>query len=260
MNDKLFLDSNEFIDLLGMRQLIKLIIMKTNFILAIVLLLLCNNSFSQSLGISYKQQISGKKIINKESGVPIDDSDLQQIINKNPNIIFEPIIDKYGEIDYFEVDPENKNSVYGRDISKRTPLGEQFPPFVMKSIKNKMLDSDKLKGKIVLLQFQLLFMEPFFRETTLRDFNDLVSEFKQIIDIQAIVVTESSKNEIPNHIATNNYNFEIVADGRNFNHKYLVSSIPTIVLIDKNGNLINYYNQDEMDKLKSDIHRIENQH
>jgi peroxiredoxin len=233
--------------------------MKTNFILTIIILILYNNSFSQSLGISYKQQISGKKIFNKETGVLIDDSDLQHLINKNPNIIFEPIIDKYGEIDYFEVDPENKNSVYGRDISKRTSLGEQFPPFVMKSIKNKMLDSDKLKGKIVLLQFQLLFMEPFFQESTLRDFNDLVSEFNQIIDLQAIVVTESSKNEIPNHIASHNYNFEIVPDGRNFNHKYLVTSIPTVVLIDKNGNLVNYYNQDELNNLKSDIQKLENQ-
>lgn len=232
---------------------------KTYFILPIALLLFISNSFSQSLGVSYKQQISGKKIINKESGVRIDDSDLQHLINSNPNIVFEPVIDKYGEIEYFEVDPNHKNAVIERDVTKRTPVGQQFPPFVMKSIKNKMLDSDKLKGKIVLLQFQLLFMEPFFRETTLRDFNDLVSEFKQIIDLQAIVVTESSKNEIPNHIVTNNYNFEIVPDGRNFNQKYLVTSIPTVVLIDNNGNLINYYNQDEIDKLKSDIHRIENQ-
>lgn len=226
---------------------------KTYFILTIALLLFINNSFSQSLGVSNKQQISGKKIINKESGVLINENDLQLLRKSNPNIVFEPVIDKYGEIDYFEIDPNKKNRIIERDITKRTPAGEPFPPFVMKTITNRIIDSETLRDKIILIQFQLLFMEPFFQETTLYDFNDLVSEFKQIIDLQAIVVTESSKNEIPNHIATNNYNFEIVPDGRNFNHKYLVTSFPTVVLIDKNGKLINYYNQVEMDKLKSDV-------
>ncbi len=230
--------------------------MNIKFGLILILFVLGNHAFSQVAGKTYKQRISGQKIYNKDTGERISDEELQELIKINPNIMLEPCINKYGKVESFEVDPKRTSRALQRDVSMRSQKGEQFPPFVMKTIEDVVLDLEKLNGKNVLVQFQLSFTLPFFRESTLAEFSNLCSQLKSTTDIEAIVVTESSKQELLNSIEPEKYEVNIVPNGRNFSQKYLVVDFPTIVLIDSNGKLVGYYNQTETAMLKSDIKNL----
>ncbi|WP_319501881.1 hypothetical protein [uncultured Draconibacterium sp.] len=232
--------------------------MKNKFGLLLLFLVLCTQAFSQVAGTTYTQRISGQKIFNKETGERIGDKELQNLINRNPNIILEPCVNKYGKVESFEVDPNRTSRVMQRDVSMRTPVGEEFPEFVMRTIDNKVLKSEKLRGKNILLQFQLSFAGPFFRETTLQNLSKLIGELKSFSDFESIVVTESSKQEVFNTINVEDYEFNIVADGRNFYQRYLLVNFPELVLVDATGKLMGYYNQTEISKLKTDLKRLTN--
>lgn len=233
--------------------------MKANLILFIALFILSNNTFAQIAGKTYTERISGKEIYNKVSGKLINEKDVNTLIENNPHIYFEPVINKYGDIESYLVDPSEPSTngrIISRDISKQVKKGEQFPPFVMKSISNRVIDSEKIRGKIILMQFQLQLVKPLFIKQTLDAFNSLIEDVRKTTEVEAVIVTESTKDEIQEQIGDGIYVAEIVPNGRNFNQKYQVINFPSIVLIDKYGNLVSYYNQNEMEILKSDIEKI----
>tara|TARA_R110002049_G_scaffold68233_3_gene176959 strand:+ start:9361 stop:10056 length:696 start_codon:yes stop_codon:yes gene_type:complete len=230
--------------------------MGISLVLWVVLLSAVNAMYSQSMGVSYQNVFDVNRVYDKASGKHINADKVQRIIRDNPNIVFEQVIDKYGNIESRLLDTLKLSRKGNRDISKRVQKGEPFPPFVMKSLSNRILDSEKLKGGIILIQFQLMFREPFLKIKTIEEFEELVSEFRKTMNLEAIILTDSSKSEILENIDTSKYISEFVPDGRNFNEKYLVVSFPSIVLIDTNGNLVSYYDPDEIDKLKLDIGKL----
>ena len=230
--------------------------MRISLVLWVVLLSAVNAMYSQSMGVSYQNVFDVNRVYDKASGKHINADKVQRIIRDNPNIVFEQVIDKYGNIESRLLDTLKLSRKGNRDISKRVQKGEPFPPFVMKSLSNRILDSEKLKGGIILIQFQLMFREPFLKIKTIEEFEELVSEFRKTMDLEAIILTDSSKSEILENIDTSKYISEFVPDGRNFNEKYLVVSFPSIVLIDTYGNLVSYYDPDEIDKLKLDIGKL----
>jgi len=167
----------------------------------------------------------------------------------------EEVINKYGEIERYEIDPNIvSKEKFTRDTGKRVKQGEVFLPFVMKSITNKTLDSDKLKGQYILLQFQLSINEPNLIEKPFLEFEKILSEHK---NIQGIFISQSTKKESKDKIGNKSYHFEIVPNGRNFDKRYIIIDYPTMILIDKDGTLISYYTTYDMGKLKTDLKNLQ---
>lgn len=216
---------------------------------------LYTNAFSQFVTTN-RINTSSKKIYNIQTGKPLSDAEIKQLIKEIPNLSFDHVIDKYGELDHYEYDPNNNNKGSNKDISKRPKNGDIFPPFAMKSITNKTLDSEKLIGKNILLHFQLDFNKPFFFAQTLIDANELINELQNKVDITSIVVTRGSKKDILKEIDTSAYTMEFVSDAQNFNLKYLIFNYPTFILVDKYGHLVSYYDSDELNKIKEDLLKI----
>ncbi|MGZ2372055.1 hypothetical protein ACXR6G_19965 [Ancylomarina sp. YFZ004] len=230
--------------------------MKKHTFLLIALFFLSNYTFSQTRGVTSKSIIDFNKVYNKHTGEKISKSEFHNLHKANPNIVLEQVIDKYGEIESRLVDPFRKDSFQTRDISKRAQNGESFPPFVMKSITNRTLKSEELNDRYILIQFQLSFLKPFFNKKTLNEFNELVFELQKLVSIEGIVVTESSTKEIKEQIGESTYKREIIPNGRNFNERYLVVDFPSMILVDKNGDLISYYKHSEIDKVISVIKKL----
>lgn len=213
------------------------------------------NSFSQFVTTT-RINTSTDKIYNKQTGKLLTDDELKQIANKNPNIPVDQIINKYGEIEYFEYDPNKKNRGSNEDTSGRPKNVEAFPVFVMKSIDNKTLDSEKLIGKNILLQFQLDFNKSSFIAKKLIEANELINDLPNNVEITSIVVTRSSKEDILNQIDPAAYNMEFVSNARNFSKRYFISYYPSFILIDKYGNLVSYYDSADLNKVKEDLLKI----
>lgn len=208
---------------------------------------------AQPLTKTYTNQLSGKKITNTSTGENIKEENLGDFFSKYPNAILEPNIDKYGEIVSYEVDPSKTSNMRTRDEAERTPNGAQFLPFVMKTIDKKTLNSEKLIGQPILIIFQVSLKKPFFIESKFNEITSIVCDYSKTKPIEAIMLTEDSKDDITDF---NAQCVNIVTDGRNFNHRYLITQFPTVCLIDKEGKLVSYYLVNDFDKLKDDLNSL----
>ena len=65
-----------------------------------------------------------------------------------------------------------------------------------------------------------------------------------------------TREDILKEIDPASYKTEFVSDAQNFSLKYIIIDYPSFILIDKNGNLVSYYDYDELDKIKSDLLNI----
>jgi len=229
--------------------------MKNKSVLLILLFFFCISyfSFSQSLGVSFSEQITGKPIYNKSTGLLIDDKELNKLLKANPGLALERVINKFGEVESFIYDPDKKGNFGTRDITQRTKPGDSFLPFVMTSVTKKTLDSEKLIGKIVLIQFYTLIKAPFFKEETFNRFESLVKDLQDKVEIEFITVTQSSEEDIKNQINITNCKSQIIPNGRNFYERYLITNFVAFVLIDKYGKLVSYYDMNNMSDIHSDI-------
>lgn len=227
--------------------------MKIKLLLFIALFIFSVQVFSQG---AYRNEISAKMIFNEATGQFLHDNEFKALIENNPQIVFKPVIDRYGHITSYIFNPSSKDVNSPRDTSDRVKKGEPFPSFTMKSIHGKEIDSEQLRGKITLIQFQLQFLKPFFDKQTIDDFNTLVQEINKTTEVEALIVTESSKEEIQKQLGDINYISEIIPDGRNFYEKYLVVHFPSAILIDKEGKLVSYFHKNQSTLIKAAIAKI----
>lgn len=209
---------------------------------------------AQPLTRTHRNQISGKKVIDKSNGKEIKEENFGVLFANYPNAVLEPIIDMYGEIESYEFDSSKSSHIQTRDVTKRTPKGEPFLPFVMKTVDGKSVESKKLIGQPVLLIFQVSLKEPFFVERIFKEAASIACDYASTKPLETIMLTEDSKDEIS---AFNAQCFKIVPDGHNFNQRYLVTEIPSVVLIDKEGKLVSYYSSCDFNKLKDDLNLLQ---
>jgi len=226
---------------------------KPTFLFLIFSFILVEYSVSQVAGESHRVRITGKPVYNKSTGELIDDEELSKIFKLTPRIALEWVINKYGEIESLIYDPDKKDNIIRIDTTERVKAGEQFPPFVMKSANNKIIDSEKLLDKIVLIQFYHYFHDPFFNLSQFNEFDTLIEDLSGKRDIVFITVTKSAREEIDQQIDITNCKSDIIPDARNFFWRYLINEFRAFVLIDKSGRLVSYYNSHEIPKLKADL-------
>lgn len=237
--------------------------MKIKIALIVALIFFSNQLFSQNVSQtvrkqSYRINLKNRIICYKESKDRISEKEFHKLIMANPRLVLEPVIDEYGTVEVFLVDTLRTDNKFRLDLSKRVKEGERFPPFYMKSITNKFIDSRKLNDKLILIRFDLPFMQPYNKGSNRSDFGELVAELQEIANIEAIIITESTRKEVSLEIggSGNSYSAEIVPNGKYFSHRYLVVQFPSMILVGKNGRLISYYDNNDFVRLKSDIKKL----
>jgi peroxiredoxin len=206
---------------------------------------------SKEFAISRTESFDFSNIYYKQTGKKIEKNEFIKLIQKNPNLPLEKVIGVYGEVTRYLVDLTLSNNALNPSGGKRVEKGELFPNFIMNTIENKKIELDKLKGKIVILRFELEADSFRFNK---KEIIDLDSEINQINDkknkVEAIIIFSSSTSEVMQGYDLKNSNFEVVADAFNFREKYSITSFPTTLIIDKNGFLLDYYNRSEDIDLK----------
>lgn len=211
---------------------------------------------AQIKGETYTMRISGTSVINKKTGEKLEGTALDDYMFSHPKTVFEPVINKFGDIDYFEVDPQKTDMTLKIDISKRTKNGDTFLPFIVNANNGKHIDSEKLKGMPIILQFQLHLKGFGFLEKVYNKLDSLVENYQEIGPLEAILFTETKKEELPNQFNPDSCNFNIVTDARNFKIRYQIETFPSIILIDKEGKLVSYYDSLNMNQLESDLKKL----
>lgn len=142
--------------------------------------------------------------------------------------------------------------LFGQESFDVVSVGDEAPDFTVKTIKDKTLCLDELKGKYVLINFFATWCKPCMEEMPL-----IEKYIQQKFDEKDLVVIaigrEHNINELELFNQQKKFSFNIAADPeRNIYSMYAQKFIPRLYLVDKMGKLIyahSGYKKSEFDKL-----------
>ncbi|TPE43183.1 hypothetical protein FJM65_13775 [Pontibacter mangrovi] len=225
--------------------------MKTYLLLFLFLMALAPG-FAQKAGVSRSLTLGPKSIIYDEAtGKQIRYEEFLERTKNKPHTSLTENIDKYGEASSYVLGSDTGGEFMGIDVAKRAKKGEAFPPFVMKGMNGEMLESEKMAGKLIVLNFQLYMREPFFNAATLQllaQFESLISQLGDREEVVPIIVTHSSAEETAEALATLAVKSFIAPNSGSFQRRYYIVKVPSYIVVNRQGRLVGY--ADDLDELK----------
>jgi cytochrome oxidase Cu insertion factor (SCO1/SenC/PrrC family) len=196
-------------------------------------------------------------ILNKSTGKRISYQTYEQLLRDNPGKYKTvPVFDKYGEPSSFAVMRKLGGDDSVRDVNYDPDLlpevGEALPPFVMNGLDGKTYDSEKLKGKYVLLGFWVKYEKPLWTLASTKVISTFVEENQRRgIEVVSLGTTLNSEEECREAIPRRNCGFIPIPESYGFNHRYKIGETPYFILLDKNGVVVATAQHTEFDKISS---------
>jgi len=198
---------------------------------------------------NYKGKVSQQFVMNKESviinqstGKRISYAVYDDILRKNPGKYrTQPIFDVYGQASSFALIRKNMQDIQAdgsvmMNSDLMPEVGEQLPPFIMKGLDGREYNSEKLRGKYVLLGFWVKFEKPLYTLASTKVISSFIEENqKRGIDIVSLGTTLNTEEECREFIPKRNCGFIPVPESYGFNHRYKIGETPFFILLDKNG-------------------------
>jgi len=188
---------------------------------------------------------SADMVYNKITGQRMSKSAVHKLIKNNPNLQLENVYNKSGEIIKYLYNPENNTNFSKSSAKGSIESGNQIPEFIFKTVQGEKLDSEKLKGKWLIIRFEG-FAESFtIKHDELKELHEKIdnSEFKK--SIAAIIIFQNDENSIEKLFPNENSNFKVVTNGIPFHRIFKITRTPKTLVIDPNGVLVNSYNYSE---------------
>ena len=107
----------------------------------------------------------------------------------------------------------------------------------MTDISGKKYSLDKLKGKVIVINFWFVECKPCVME--IPELNDLVDKYngKEVVFLG---FATNDKSKIENFLKTKTFKYNIIADSKEVAGLYKVNSYPTHLVIDTNSIISNY--------------------
>jgi cytochrome oxidase Cu insertion factor (SCO1/SenC/PrrC family) len=181
-------------------------------------------------------------IIDHASGKRISYESYENMLKRSPGQYrTQPLFDKYGKPSSFEVIKKSQLNIRENGAVMQNPdlmpeVGEPIPPFVMKGLDGKEYDSERLKGKYVLLGFWVRYEKPLYTLASTKIISDFVDENrKKGIEIVSLGTTLNTEEECLEAIPKRNCGFIPVPESYGFNHRYKISETPYFILVDRKG-------------------------
>jgi hypothetical protein len=198
---------------------------------------------------SYKGKVSQQFVMNKESviidqstGKKISYATYEDILRKNPGKYrTQPVFDKYGKASTFAMLRKNSNDIHANggvvmNSDLMPEVGEYLPPFVMRGLDGREYNSEKLRGKYILLGFWVKFEKPLYTLASTKIISNFIAENeKKGIEIVSLGTTLNTEEECREAIPKRNCGFIPVPESYGFNHRYKIGETPYFILLDRNG-------------------------
>ena len=116
-------------------------------------------------------------------------------------------------------------------------IGKEAFPFSVTDISGNQYSLEKLKGKLIVLNFWFVECEPCVKE--IPDLNDLVEKYKGK-EVVFLGFATNDKSKIESFLKKRTYKYKIIADSNEVAGLYKVNAYPTHLIIDTNS-IISYY-------------------
>jgi peroxiredoxin len=113
--------------------------------------------------------------------------------------------------------------------------GKKFSSFEATDIAGNKVNTDDLKGKILVINFWFINCFPCRLERPY--LNQLVNEYKSDTEVVFIAVSLDPKEKLEEFLKDNPFDYIIIPDGNKIVKKYPITSYPTHVIINKEGKI-----------------------
>ena len=191
---------------------------------------------------TYVTKFDKSKVIYKETGQKIPNSELLKIVEDNPRVFLENETDDEGNVLRYLYDPNNQNVDSAKKILDSYISGDvPFPNFRVSTIDGEKIELKDLKGKLVILRFESKLIGLQFNKPWIEELDEKINALVNKEEVEAIIIYQASEDEIREDVELTDTNFKLVADGRKIAQKYYINQTPTTFLIDKNGKFIGIY-------------------
>lgn len=222
-------------------------------IILIAILLNGTTAYSQEgvIGIAYTKSYVDKdfhvsKVYYKGTDTQVPEETFNQLVEEHPNLFLESIIDSEGRVTRYVYDPNLKDSE--SQIISDSDKKEDFANFKLTTISNETIELSELKGKIVILRFEMEATTFRFKKHEIQELDDKINGLENPDAVAAIIIFDTSKSNVEKGFDLKDSNFKLVANGKNFIEKYGIRFFPSTLVIDQNGNLIDTFkHMDEID-------------
>ena len=116
-------------------------------------------------------------------------------------------------------------------------IGKTALPFSAKDMNEKVYSLDRLKGKIVVINFWFIACKPCIEE--IPDMNELVNKY-QNKEIEFLAFALDSKSKLEDFLIKNRFSYTIIPNSFTVNSDYQINSYPTHIVIDKDSKIAHY--------------------
>lgn len=197
-------------------------------------------------------EFSVDKLYYVRTGKKVTKEEFETLVRNNPNLSIEPVHDNNGNIVKYLCNPDEKNSmVKARSDNNEIKIGDYFPELNLTTIDGESISLNDLKGKMVLLRFELEADSFRFKKDEIVDIDNSINRSHRQSEIQAIIIFEASRAQIEKGFDLKNSNFKLIPNGFNFHQMLNVKSFPSTVILDKEGKLLEELDwSDEIDIIK----------
>lgn len=138
---------------------------------------------------------------------------------------------------------ETKESYSEDDLFKmlgvRNMTNEQAPSFVLKDVDGNEVSLEKLKGKVVFIDFWATWCGPCREEMPFIE--KLTEEFKSK-GLVTLTVTAEKVGTVNSFLVKNNYKIKsLIDEGKVVSAQYQVKGLPTAFIVDKEGKIVTHF-------------------
>ncbi|GAA4280307.1 peroxiredoxin family protein [Gaetbulibacter aestuarii] len=201
--------------------------------------------------VSVDTSFSVDKVYNKITGEKVSPEMFQKLLAINPKLILEPVIDKKGEIIKYLYDPQNLKIRVYKPGKTSLVEGFSFPDYNLKTVDGKTMDFNDLKGKMVILRFEMEADSFRFKKHEIAGMDQKINETNRNTEIEAIIIFNANKDEINRGFDLENSNFKLIPNGGNILRQLNVNRFPYTVVLNKEGVVMAVFKySDEMNILE----------
>ncbi|SOD80439.1 TlpA family protein disulfide reductase [Spirosoma fluviale] len=195
---------------------------------------------TQQTGIRHTVRIDDTiPITNAETGKPATLKEFKELTSVDPYGYH--LIPDYNEsgqpkaytIRKATVEEREIRGFRDRDPNKQPKVGKPIAPFVMTGMDKKVYRSVDLVGNVIVLSFLVNLNRPFWGDKDAAKLTDALRPY-QSENGPIVLGVMADEAEVPNG---STLPFMPILNGHGFHGKYHITSIPTIIVIDKKGNV-----------------------
>lgn len=150
----------------------------------------------------------------------------------------DPKFNNEGELEFLQLrkateEDKKMMSAMNSSPTENDRIGKSIPKFDLRDLEGKKFNSEKLIGKVIVINFWFTACKPCIME--MPELNELRSKYKNNSDVVFLSITYNSSKEIKQFLKKHDFEYPIVCSGQETVTAFEISGFPSNIVIDQNG-------------------------